>query len=93
MSAFCGTITSSSQSTSNGNFSYKYDSGQQKYTVDYNGNVNAGAAVVVSPTQQIPVLTYMLPTYTNGFTLQVFQDARGELTPATSGSSFIEKDL
>lgn len=93
MSGFCGTITSSGQITSNGNFSCQYDSGQQKYTIDYNGNVNAGAAVVVSPTLQIPGLTYMLNPYTNGFTLQVFQYSNGTFVPVASSSNFIIKEL
>ncbi|WP_420573192.1 hypothetical protein [Kordia sp.] len=93
MSTYCGTITSSGQITSNNNFSCQYDSGQQKYTVDYNGNVAAGASVVVSPTQQIPGLTYMLYPYTNGFTLQVFQDVNGVFTPVASSSDFIVKEL
>ena len=93
MSTYCGTITSSGQITSNGNFSCQYDSGQQKYTIDYNGNVNAGASLVVSPTQQIPGLSYMLYPYTNGFTLQVFQDVNGVFTPVASSSDFIVKEL
>lgn len=93
MSAFCGTITSSGQITSNGNFSCQYDSGQQKYTVDYNGNVNAGASLIVSATQQIPGLSYMLYPYTNGFTLQIFQDVNGVFTPVASSSNFIVKEL
>lgn len=93
MSTYCGTVTSSGQITSNNNFSCMYDSGQQKYTIDYNNNVSAGAAVVVSPTQQIPGLTYMLYSYTNGFTLQVFQDVNGVFTPVASSFNFIIKEL
>ncbi|WP_046757242.1 hypothetical protein [Kordia jejudonensis] len=93
MSIFCGSVASNGQIISNNNFSCQYDSGQQKYTISYNGNVNDGASVVVSQTLQIPGLSYILYSYNNGFTMQVFQVVDGVYTPVASGFNFIVDEL
>lgn len=93
MSTYCGTVTTSGQITSNNNFSCQYDSGQQKYTIDYNGHVT-NPVVVVSLTLQGAIgLTYMLYSYTGGFTMQVFQDVSGTQTPIASSFNFIVSEL
>jgi hypothetical protein len=92
MSTYCGLVTTSGQITSNNNFSCQYDSNQKKYTVSYNGNVT-NPVVVVSPTLQALGLTYMLYSYTSGFTMQVFQDVSGTQTPIASGFNFIVSEI
>jgi len=92
MSTYCGTVSTSGQIVSNNNFSCQYDSNQKKATVSYNGNVT-NPVVVVSPTLQALGLTYMLYSYTGGFTMQVFQNVSGTETPVASSFNFIVSEI
>ena len=92
MSTYCGTVTSSGQITSNNNFSCQYDSNQKKSTVSYNNNVT-NPVVIVSPTLQALGLTYMLYSYSGGFTMQIFQNVSGTQTPVASSFNFIVSEI
>jgi hypothetical protein len=93
MSAFCGTVDSDGLIISNGNFACQYDSGKQKYTISYNGNVNSGAAVVISLIQEDPGISYTLDAYSNGFKLQVYREASGAYTAIACKFNFIVMEL
>lgn len=92
MSTYCGSVSSDGMITSNNNFSCQYDSGQKKSTVSYNGNVT-NPSVVVSPTLQTLGLSYMLYSYSGGFTMQVFQNVSGTYTPVASSFNFIVSEI
>lgn len=94
MSNFGGIVSSNgSLDADNGKFTCQYDQGQQKYTIAYNGKVSGESAVIASPTLQVPGLSYMLYSYTGGFTMQVFQDINGVYTPVASSFNFIVKEV
>ncbi|MFK7747923.1 MAG: hypothetical protein AB8B65_06020 [Kordia sp.] len=94
MSNFGGVVSSNGvMDADNSKFTIQYDSNQQKYTIAYNGKVSGESAVVASPTLQTPGLSYMLYSYTGGFTMQVFQTIDGVYTPVASSFNFIVKEV
>ncbi len=94
MSNYGGIVSSNGVlDADNGKFTCNYDSGQQKYTIDYNGKVSGESAVIASPTLQVPGLSYMLYSYTGGFTMQIFQPINGVYTPVASSFNFIVKEV
>jgi len=88
MSIKCGTVASDGKITSNGNFSCRYESDQQIYTIAYNGHVT-NPVPVVSQTLMVPGLSYMLNPYSGGFTFQAFRVIDGVYTPVASGFDFV----
>lgn len=84
MSILCGFVTPDGTITSNGNFSCTYDAGQQKYTIDYNGNAVNPVPVISSTIQSIGVTTSFYP-YTGGFTFQAFVNN----VPMAGGFNFV----
>jgi hypothetical protein len=92
MSTFCGTVSTDGQIISDGNFSCKYDSGQKKATISYNGNVT-NLVVVVSPTLQAPGLSNIIYSYSGRLTMLVFQNVSRTITPVASSFNFIVKDM
>lgn len=88
----CGTVTSSGQITSNGNFTCRWDGGNNTYNIEYAGAVTHPVPVV-SLTGMDPTLTYMLNAYTGGFSLYVFKDVNGTPTPTQSSFNFIVAEI